>query len=58
MNSFLNLSLEYPRPRWLVIAGDFQDVSCIDIGVGASSHDMASINVVLEHWHLERINQH
>lgn len=52
MHAFLDHPLEYSCPGWLVVVGDFKNMSSVDVIINASAHDMIPLDIVLEHWHL------
>ena len=52
VDSLLDLTLENPRPRGLVVVGYLEDVRRIDPVVGAASHDVVRADGVLIDRHL------
>ena len=47
MNTFLDLSLQYPGARGLVKSSDLQDMGCVDPIVRSTSHDMVALDIKL-----------
>lgn len=58
MLPFLDFSLKDSRSGWFVVVGDLQDVGGIDVMIVAPTHNMISIDVELEHWHLKEYSKH
>ena len=47
MDALLYLSLQYACTCWLIVAGGFQYVRCVDVVVGPTAHDLVAIDRVL-----------
>lgn len=58
MNPFLHFSLEDARPSRLVEVGNFQNVGRVNPVIGATAHNMVSIDVKLVYRHLVRTVSH
>lgn len=57
MDTFLNLSFQYPCPSGLVVVCYFENMRCVDPIILATAHDMIPAHIEFIHWDLVDFGQ-